>query len=165
MPVDWHETVGRMLLQESYGPFRAGQPGGVDVTCPCLQGGCGDVGALSWLRDLLGTLFQPPGTASPLTSLVSQLPWLVCSLFLHCSGFLKSDAFSRTPWAHAACERNAQRGLGVEGWGSVPEEGICPLLLLYTIRTSRRFHLEMFLPSDFSYSKAAQKPFASWTLV
>ena len=83
MPVDWHETVGRMLLQESYGPFRAGQPGGVDVTCLCLQGGCGDVGALSWLRDLLGTLFQPPGTASPLTSLVS-LSLFLLQAYSHC---------------------------------------------------------------------------------
>ena len=86
-----------MLLQESYGPFRAGQPGGVDVTCPRSQGGCGDVSALSWLPDLLGTLLRPPGTASPLTSPVSQLPWLVCSLFLHYPEFLKSDAFFQTP--------------------------------------------------------------------
>lgn len=85
-----------MLLQESHGPFRAGQPGGVDVTCPRSQGGRGDVSALSRLPDLLGTLLRPPGTASPLTS-VSQLPWLVRSLFLHYSGFLKSDAFSQTP--------------------------------------------------------------------
>lgn len=132
MPVDWHETVGRMLLQELYGPFRASQPGGVDVTCPCLQGGCGDVRALSWLPDLLGTLLQPPGTASPLISLVSQLPWLVHSLFLHYSGFLKSDAFSQTPWAHAACGRNALRGLGGRGVALRPRRrGLLPAL--YTL--------------------------------
>lgn len=69
-------------------------------------------GALSWLRDLLGTLFQPPGTASLLTSLVSQLP---CLFVASSCTALDSSNLMHFP-RHLELMQHV-RGMLREGWG------------------------------------------------